>query len=143
MLALLFPIDWQERFGLVMIEALSAGTPVIAWREGSVSEVIEDDCGGFGVDTIDEAVAAIGRTRSLSRREVRRSFESRFTVARMASDYVAAYERMATFRPLAEVVDLRTARRSASALSREIVANVPTWTAPATGRPYEDIDVGT
>jgi glycosyltransferase involved in cell wall biosynthesis len=93
-MALLFPIDWAEPFGLVMIEAMSAGTPVVAWRKGSVPEVMSDGRSGFIVDSIDAAVAAVERIRSIERRDVRRYFESRFTVKQMASDYVAAYDGM-------------------------------------------------
>ena len=103
-LALLFPIDWPEPFGLVMIEAMSAGTPVIAWRHGSVSEVIEDGMSGVVVGSIDQAVSAVDRVRAMSRDRVRGCFEARFTAARMASTYVAAYETLlcgATRRELA------------------------------------------
>ena len=93
-LALLFPIDWMEPFGLVMIEAMSAGTPVVAWREGSVSEIMENGTSGFIVDTIEEAVAAIGNIKTVDRKGVRQYFESRFTVNRMAEEYVSAYEAM-------------------------------------------------
>ena len=93
-LALLFPIDWKEPFGLVMIEAMSTGTPVIAWREGSVPEVLVDGVGGFIVGSMDEAVAAVGRVASLDRADVRRYFDSRFTVQRMAAGYLAAYSRL-------------------------------------------------
>ena len=93
--ALLFPIDWPEPFGLVMIEALACGTPVIAWREGSVPEVIADGVTGFVVDSIDEAVAAVGRLQWLDRNDCRHAFESRFDAARMAEDYVAIYRRLA------------------------------------------------
>jgi glycosyltransferase involved in cell wall biosynthesis len=91
-LALLFPIDWIEPFGLVMIEAMSAGTPVIAWRNGSVPEIIEEGLGGLIVDSMDMAVEAIGRAATLDRSIVRRSFERRFTASRMAGNYVAVYE---------------------------------------------------
>ena len=92
-LALLFPIDWIEPFGLVMIEAMSAGTPVIAWRNGSVPEVMGGG-GGYIVDSLEGAVEAVGRVKSLARSEVRRYFETRFTAAHMASGYVAAYEKL-------------------------------------------------
>jgi glycosyltransferase involved in cell wall biosynthesis len=88
----LFPIDWREPFGLVMIEAMACGTPTIAWNNGSVGEVISDGLTGFIVRSVDEAVAAVGRLRSLSRTRIRREFERRFTAARMAKDYVAVYE---------------------------------------------------
>jgi glycosyltransferase involved in cell wall biosynthesis len=93
-LALLFPIDWIEPFGLVMIEAMSAGTPVIAWRNGSVPEIIENGIGGFIVDSLDMAVEAVGRVKTIDRTSVRRYFESRFTAKHMARNYVAAYEEL-------------------------------------------------
>jgi glycosyltransferase involved in cell wall biosynthesis len=93
-LALLFPIDWPEPFGLVMIEALACGTPVIAWRNGSVPEVIEDGATGFVVDSVEEAAQAVGRVASLSRHTCRRVFEERFDAARMAQDHVEVYRRL-------------------------------------------------
>jgi glycosyltransferase involved in cell wall biosynthesis len=92
--ALLFPIDWAEPFGLVMIEAMACGTPVIAYRSGSVPEVIEEGVNGFIVDDIDGAVEAVGRLDELDRAAVRATFEKRFTVDRMARDYVALYEKL-------------------------------------------------
>ena len=92
--ALLFPIDWPEPFGLVMIEAMAAGTPVIAWRCGSTQEVIEHGRSGFLVDSVDEAVAAVKAVHSLSRPRVRVAFGERFTAERMARDYVRLYERL-------------------------------------------------
>ena len=92
--ALLFPIDWAEPFGLVMIEAMACGTPTVAYRSGSVPEVITEGVSGFIVETIDEAVDAVGRLHDISRAEVRASFEKRFTVERMARDYVKVYERL-------------------------------------------------
>ncbi|MBY0295877.1 MAG: glycosyltransferase family 4 protein [Methylobacterium sp.] len=91
-LALAFPIDWPEPFGLVMIEAMSAGTPVIAWRNGSVPEVIKDGVSGVVVESMDEAVAAVETVKAMSRHEVRRYFETRFTASVMARSYVNAYE---------------------------------------------------
>jgi glycosyltransferase involved in cell wall biosynthesis len=91
-LALLFPIDWPEPFGLVMIEAMSAGTPVIAWRHGSAPEVIDHDISGFVVDSFDEAVSAVHMVTGMRRDRVRQCFEARFTATRMANDYAAAYE---------------------------------------------------
>lgn len=90
--ALLFPIDWPEPFGLVMIEAMSAGTPVVAWNNGSVPEVITPGRSGFIVESIDEAVAAVHVAVKLDRRIVRAEFEKRFTLKRMAERYVAVYE---------------------------------------------------
>ena len=89
--ALLFPIDWPEPFGLVMIESLACGTPVIACAHGSVPEIIEHGRTGFLVDSIGSAVNAVRRLRELSRIECRRAFEQRFTAERMAADYVEVY----------------------------------------------------
>ena len=90
--ALLFPIDWPEPFGLVMIEAMACGTPVIAFRRGSVPEVIEHGVTGFVVDDEDEALGAIARIEELDRRQVRAEFERRFTARRMAADYTKLYK---------------------------------------------------
>jgi len=92
--ALLFPIDWPEPFGLVMIEALACGTPVVAWRNGSVPEVIDDGVTGFIVDNEEEAVRAVGGVGRLSRNVCRAVFEERFDAARMAQDYVEVYRRL-------------------------------------------------
>ena len=93
--ALLFPIKWPEPFGLVMIEAMACGTPVIAFRAGSVPEVIEDGITGFIVENEDEAVDVIKhRLPSLDRRRVREGFERRFTSRRMAEDYVKTYRQL-------------------------------------------------
>jgi glycosyltransferase involved in cell wall biosynthesis len=92
--ALLFPIDWPEPFGLVMIEALACGTPVIAYRRGSVPEVLEDGVTGFIVAGLEDAVRAAERVGQLDRRRCRREFEERFTAARMAREYVAVYEKL-------------------------------------------------
>ena len=91
--ALLFPIDWPEPFGLVMVEAMACGTPVIAWNCGSVPEVVDDGVTGFIVGTVDEAVAAVGRLPELDRRAVRRVFERRFSAQAMAAAYLGIYER--------------------------------------------------
>jgi glycosyltransferase involved in cell wall biosynthesis len=92
--ALLFPIDWPEPFGLVMIEAMACGTPVIAYRNGSVPEVMEEGRTGFIVEDLDDAVEAARRVPQLSRARCREIFEQRFTAARMARDYVDVYERL-------------------------------------------------
>lgn len=92
--ALLFPIDWPEPFGLVMVEAMSAGTPVIAWRRGSVPEVITDGVSGRIVDSMEAAVEAVDQVANFSRAAVRAEFERRFTAARMTSGYVLAYREL-------------------------------------------------
>jgi len=89
--ALLFPINWPEPFGLVMIEAFACGTPVIAFRSGSVPEVVDEGVTGFVVDGIDAAVAAAGRLGELDRTAVRRQFEQRFTAQQMADGYERVY----------------------------------------------------
>ncbi len=97
--ALLFPIDWPEPFGLVMIEAMACGTPVVAYRHGSVPEVIEHGRTGFIVERRDEAIAAVRRVSALSRERCREAFERRFTARRMARDYLHLYERLAESMP--------------------------------------------
>jgi glycosyltransferase involved in cell wall biosynthesis len=92
--ALLLPIDWPEPFGLVMIEAMACGTPIIAFRNGSVPEIMVEGQTGFVVDSIEDAVAAVPRIREVSRRGCRDIFEQRFTARRMAVDYVRVYARM-------------------------------------------------
>ncbi|KAF9390971.1 hypothetical protein CPC16_004683 [Podila verticillata] len=92
--ALLFPIDWPEPFGLVMIEAMACGTPVIAFKRGSVPEVIDHGVTGFLVSDEMEAVAAVKRLHTVSRATVRQQFEARFTAQRMAEDYIVAYEHL-------------------------------------------------
>src|ERR1700704_6688596 len=90
-IGLLVPIDWPEPFGLVMIEAMACGTPVIAYNRGSVAEIIEDGVTGFVVEDEISAVAAVDRVAGLSRPAIRKQFEARFTARRMALDYLAAY----------------------------------------------------
>jgi glycosyltransferase involved in cell wall biosynthesis len=97
--ALLFPIDGPEAFGLVMIEALACGTPVIAWRNGPVPEVINDGRTGFLVESVEEAVEAVGRIADLSRDTCRRVFEERFDAACMAHRYVEVYRRLVAALP--------------------------------------------
>jgi glycosyltransferase involved in cell wall biosynthesis len=92
--ALLFPIDWAEPFGLVMIEALACGTPVIAWRNGSVPEIIEHGVTGFVVDSLDEASACVDRISEIGRADCRRAFEDRFDSRRMALNYLRVYRRL-------------------------------------------------
>jgi glycosyltransferase involved in cell wall biosynthesis len=92
--ALLFPVDWPEPFGLVMIEAMACGTPVLAFRCGSIPEVIEDGITGKIVDSEEEAIAALPKILSYDRRAVRQRFEERFTSTRMAKNYVSAYRQL-------------------------------------------------
>jgi glycosyltransferase involved in cell wall biosynthesis len=91
---LLFPVDWPEPFGLVMIEAMACGTPVVAFARGSVPEIVHDGRSGFVVESVDEAVAAVPRALDLPRASCRAQFEDRFTASRMAASYVRIYERM-------------------------------------------------
>jgi glycosyltransferase involved in cell wall biosynthesis len=91
-MALLFPIDWPEPFGLAMIEAMANGTPIIAFNRGSVPEIVEPGVTGFIVDNIEEAVAAIPLAKALDRSMIRRRFVERFSVERMARDYLGLYD---------------------------------------------------
>src|SRR5262249_11386566 len=96
-LALLMPIDWPEPFGLVMIEAMACGTPVVAYPSGSVPEVVEHGVTGFVVDNEAAAAAVVGKELSqLSRPAIRRRFEERFTARRMAKDYLEIYRELMT-----------------------------------------------
>jgi glycosyltransferase involved in cell wall biosynthesis len=91
---LLFPIGWPEPFGLVMIEAMACGTPVLAFRCGSVPEIVEDGATGCIVSDIDQAVGAISKLLALDRRTIRSRFEERFSSARMAADYIRVYQKI-------------------------------------------------
>ena len=106
-IALLDPIDWPEPFGLVMIEAMACGTPVIAFNRGSVPEVVDDGLTGFIVEDEKGAIGAVDRLCQLSRQKIRKQFEKRFTARRMALDYLAVYRSLSerTARPLKLVVD--------------------------------------
>jgi len=89
--ALLFPVDWPEPFGLSMIEAMACGTPVLAFRCGSVPEIIDPSVTGHIVRTMDEAIKVLPQMLALGRRTVRQRFEQRFSATRMAKDYVQVY----------------------------------------------------
>ena len=93
--ALLFPIDWPEPFGLTMIEAMACGTPVIAFPQGSVREVLEDGVTGFLVESVEDGIVAVERLAELSRERCRAEFEKRFSVGRMAENYLEVYSRLA------------------------------------------------
>jgi glycosyltransferase involved in cell wall biosynthesis len=108
--ALLFPIDWPEPFGLVMIEAMACGTPIIAYQCGSVPEVMEDGVTGFIVRNQDDATQAVNSTRNLDRSRCREVFERRFTADRMASDYVDVYKQLID----SDVVRTRTDRSTSA-----------------------------
>src|SRR5581483_4136520 len=101
--ALLFPIDWPEPFGLVMIEAMACGTPSIAFRRGSVPEVLDEGVTGLIVESIDEAVEAVANVGRLDRRRCREVFEQRFSAPRMAHDYLRIYEELLLRRQHAHV----------------------------------------
>jgi glycosyltransferase involved in cell wall biosynthesis len=120
--ALLFPIDWPEPFGLVMIEAMSAGTPVIAWPYGSVLEVISDGINGRIVDSIEAAASAAQQAALMDRRQIHAEFERRFTVERMASAYVAAYRSLLARAPV------RIWPMSIRGMGRFLSATCNTWT---------------
>jgi glycosyltransferase involved in cell wall biosynthesis len=101
-MALLFPIDWPEPFGLVMIEAMACGTPVIGWRIGSVPEIIDQGVSGFIVESIEESVEAVKSISSLSRKVVRETFEKRFSASGMAKNYLELYEDMIKVKSIGE-----------------------------------------
>ena len=112
--ALLFPIDWPEPFGLVTIEAMACGTPVVAFRCGSTPEIIEDGETGYLVDTVGQAVAAAGRAHLLDRAAIRARFDRRFSAAAMARRYLDVYADMSARLPFA-----RTLTNSSVAAVRE------------------------
>jgi glycosyltransferase involved in cell wall biosynthesis len=110
-LALLFPIDWPEPFGLTMIEAMACGTPVLAFRRGSVPEIIDDGISGVIVDGMEQAAAALPRVLALDRRAVRRRFEERFSATAMAKNYVNLYRHLLIAEP---VLDLDSTAEAAA-----------------------------
>jgi glycosyltransferase involved in cell wall biosynthesis len=95
-IASLAPIDWPEPFGLNMIEAMACGTPTVAFGHGSVPEIIDNGISGVIVHNVEEAVQAVRRVATLSRRACRKAFERRFTVSRMVDEYLAIYEQLTT-----------------------------------------------
>jgi glycosyltransferase involved in cell wall biosynthesis len=110
--ALLFPINWPEPFGLVMIEAMACGTPIIAYDRGSVSEVLDHGRTGFIVNNLEEAVDAVQRVPTIERKQCRRAFEDRFSAARMAQDYVAIYQQLVDDKPMTAEKGYRVAKES-------------------------------
>jgi glycosyltransferase involved in cell wall biosynthesis len=135
--ALLFPIDWPEPFGLVMIEAMACGTPILAFKHGSVPEVIDDGVTGRIVTNMDEAYAALPEVLRLDRRKVRATFDERFTAARMARDYVSLYQQQIAIaegvRP-GEKIRLETDRSLGGILPAADLSNVRTLRADAKQR---------
>jgi glycosyltransferase involved in cell wall biosynthesis len=121
--ALLFPIDWPEPFGLSMIEAMACGTPVLAFRCGSVPEIVEDGVTGVIVETVEEATAAVPRLLALDRKKIRQRFQERFSATRMAQDYVAVYRSLLAQSAAAESMPLDIdIRRQDSNILRPLVA---------------------
>ncbi len=114
--ALLFPIEWPEPFGLVMIEAMACGTPVIAYRRGSVPEIIEHGSSGFIVDSLDEAVVAVAAVDALDRATVRRCFDLRFTSDTMARSYLMLYEGLVRTKRIERAAAAKRASRNYSLL---------------------------
>ena len=102
-LALLFPIDWPEPFGLVMIESMACGTPVLAWKKGSVPEVLEDGVSGILVESMEEAIEGAKQIVNLDRKKVRAAFDNRFTAEVMANNYLELYEELINVKPIDEV----------------------------------------
>jgi glycosyltransferase involved in cell wall biosynthesis len=116
--AVLFTIDWPEPFGLAMIEAMACGTPVIAWRRGSVPEVIEHGVSGFIVDDVDQAVGAVAHLDYLDRKRIRSRFEQRFTAERMAKDYLAVYSSLVPDAVLPALIEVESSlERTAAQLT--------------------------
>ncbi|MDH4154427.1 MAG: glycosyltransferase family 4 protein [Nitrospira sp.] len=113
-MALVCPYDWPEPFGLVLIEALACGTPVLAYRRGSIPEIINHGVTGYVCETVDEMVQAVGQVPLIERRRCRASFDERFTADRMARDYVALYER------ILEGVAMQTAEHKVNGGSRHV-----------------------
>jgi len=126
-LALLFPIEWPEPFGLSMIEAMACGTPVLAFRHGSVPEIVDDGVTGCIVDNVEQAICALPRVLSLDRGAVRRRFEERFSAARMAQDYVGVYRSL-----------LRTSIRRHRADEQSVRASRPMQASTNGRKPHAD-----
>ena len=112
--ALLFPVDWPEPFGLVLIEAMANGTPVIAFRRGAVPEIVDHGVTGFIVNDIGEAVEAVPQAKALDRAAIRRRFEERFSVHRMAQNYLELYEQILTHGRMEALLSSATVAQSAA-----------------------------
>jgi glycosyltransferase involved in cell wall biosynthesis len=127
--ALLFPVDWPEPFGLVMIEAMACGTPVIGFRRGSVPEVVENGISGFVVESVDQASAVVARVASLDRSSVRAAFEQRFTIERTARDYLEIYNELigsAALSPRYQGADGDRRRRTSRSYGKTVPGLSPT-----------------
>jgi glycosyltransferase involved in cell wall biosynthesis len=120
--AFLFPIDWPEPFGLVMIESMACGTPVIAYPGGSVEEVVEDGVNGFLVRSVEEGAAAVRRISALSRARCRASFEERFSSVRMAQDYIDLYRTLIELNGDVPAEDSELTWKASSALRTGIIS---------------------
>ena len=136
--ALLFPIDWPEPFGLVMIEAMACGTPVIAWGCGSVREVVEEGTSGCIVSSVDEAVAAVRQVCAIDRAGVRACYERRFTARTMAKRYAQIYWQLVRDNQVnAGVGAARTAEAASAALCGPARRRPSAATPPSSGRLIE------
>lgn len=116
-MALLAPVQWPEPFGLVMIEAMACGTPVICYPRGSVPEVVEDEISGLVVRNVQQATMAVEAVPALSRKGCRDYFERRFSVTRMCNDYLAVYNRLVDKQPVLSASDQGTGETALAALS--------------------------
>ena len=131
--ALIFPIDWPEPFGLVMIEALACGTPVIAWRNGSVPEIIQEGVTGFVVEDIEGAIRAVGQVPEVARWKCRQTFEERFVAPQMAAEYLKVYRRLTCVQP----GTLEHPARGTGSSSRAVNGARPRLSAdPMNGHPF-------
>jgi glycosyltransferase involved in cell wall biosynthesis len=118
--ALLFPIDWNEPFGIVVIEAMACGTPVIAWNMGSVPEIIENGKSGFVVSSVEESINALDKLSSVQREDVRKAFEQRFTAKRMADDYLKVYEDVIAMQSVEQIINTKNISLKGSLANNKI-----------------------
>jgi glycosyltransferase involved in cell wall biosynthesis len=138
--ALLFPVDWPEPFGLVMIEAMACGTPTVAFGCGSVREVLEDGVSGFIVDTVEQGTLAVRRIANLDRAKVRSEFERRFTAGRMADCYLEIYDKLLHARSPLEVGEVN-GKRMPQPLDDAIVGELPPTAVLPAGRGLDERSV--
>ena len=133
--ALIFPIDWPEPFGLVMIEAMACGTPVIAFRSGSTPEVVDDGVTGFLVDDVEAAAAAVTRVTKLSRAKVRARFDERFAIERVAEDYLNIYRALPGVRRVTRRIAAPQRAQLALSAARSQAARFRDWSGLGRRRP--------